>query len=92
MFQAAILAGRFGALVRGLREERGWSQERLSEYAELNRSFIGEIERGQTMPSLVTLVKLAFALGLPLADLLADFEDGALAPQAYAASLVAIDG
>lgn len=74
MIQAAALALRFGALVRQLREERGWSQERLSEYAELNRSFIGEIERGQAMPSLVTLAKLACALGLSLSGLLAYFE------------------
>jgi transcriptional regulator with XRE-family HTH domain len=39
------LSERFPSVVRQLRHERGWSQERLAERANLNRSFIGEIER-----------------------------------------------
>lgn len=65
------LGGRFGRTVRRLREDRGWSQEQLASRAELNRSYMGEIERGVVMPSLATAAKLAQALDLGLAELIA---------------------
>jgi XRE family transcriptional regulator, regulator of sulfur utilization len=52
----------FGLTVRELREGLSWSQEQLAEKAKLNRSFIGEIERGIASPSLKTITKLAVAL------------------------------
>ncbi len=64
----------FGIAMRQLREQQGWSQEGLAERADLNRSYIGELERGQAIPSLPTLKKLALALNLSLANLLAHAE------------------
>lgn len=64
----------FGLTVRQLREQRGWSQEALAEHADLNRSYVGELERGQAIPSLLTLNKLALALNLSLTSLLATTE------------------
>lgn len=61
----------FGLAVRQLREGHGWSQEQLAAQSDLNRSYVGEIERGQVAPSLVTLHKLAQALQLAPMDLLA---------------------
>jgi transcriptional regulator with XRE-family HTH domain len=58
------LVRRFGLGVRRLREARGWSQEDLAEHSDLNRSFIGEIERGAATPSLVTVAKLSQAFEL----------------------------
>ncbi len=49
------LSASFGAVVRHLREERGWSQEQLAEFADLNRSYVGDLERGRAMPSLATM-------------------------------------
>jgi len=69
-----VVARRFGLAVRLLRAQRGWSQESLAARAELNRSYMGEIERADVMPSLATADKLARALGLPLADLIARAE------------------
>lgn len=68
------LAVIFGRLLRHLREERGWSQEAFAEYADLNRGYIGEIERGASMPSLVTVGKLALALGLRPSRLISRLE------------------
>jgi transcriptional regulator with XRE-family HTH domain len=68
------LVSSFGTAVRQLRERRGWSQEALAERADLNRSYVGELERGQAIPSLLTLEKLASALNLTLANLLAHTE------------------
>lgn len=64
----------FGIAMRQLREQQGCSQEGLAERADLNRSYIGELERGQAIPSLLTLRKLALALNLSLANLLAHAE------------------
>jgi transcriptional regulator with XRE-family HTH domain len=64
----------FGIAVRQLRETRGWSQEALAEKADLNRSYVGEIERGKAVASLLTLEKLAQALGLRASSLLAHCE------------------
>jgi transcriptional regulator with XRE-family HTH domain len=65
---------RFGSVVRQLRLARGWSQERLAGHAELNRSYMGEIERARVTPSLSTAAKLAQALGLQLSELIAACE------------------
>ncbi|MEI7291016.1 MULTISPECIES: helix-turn-helix domain-containing protein [Paraburkholderia] len=61
----------FGATVRRLREAHAWSQERLAEHAGLNRTYIGEIERGTAIASIVTVEKLALAFGVGVAELLA---------------------
>lgn len=59
-----------GAAVRQLREAHAWSQEELAEHAGLNRSYVGEIERGSAIASIVTVGKLAAALGVPVSWLL----------------------
>ncbi|MCK9262039.1 MAG: helix-turn-helix transcriptional regulator [Azoarcus sp.] len=64
----------FGPIVRHLRTERGWSQEKLAERADLNRSYLGEIERGDAVPSLLTAQKLAHALDTRLSELIARCE------------------
>lgn len=77
------LVREFGAQVRRLREARGWSQEQLAEHATLNRSYVGEIERGAAIASLVTVEKLARALRVSIVDLL----PGLSAPADLPASL-----
>ncbi len=64
----------FGLTVRALREQRGWSQELLAEQADLNRSYVGELERGKAIPSVITLRKLAASFELSLASLMAHTE------------------
>ncbi|RYF48029.1 MAG: XRE family transcriptional regulator [Comamonadaceae bacterium] len=65
-----LLVRSFGSAVRSLRESRAWSQEQLAEHADLNRSYVGEIERGRAIASLVTIDKLSQALGVSSAALL----------------------
>ena len=60
----------FGLGVRQLREAQGWSQEQLAENSNLNRSYVGEIERGRVIASLLTVEKLAQALKLTPSALL----------------------
>ena len=70
----ADVSQRFAFVVRQLREARGWSQERLANRAQLNRSYMGEIERANAMPSLATADKLAQALDVPLSELISRCE------------------
>ena len=80
----------FGLVVRRLREARNWSQEQLAETADLNRSYVGEIERGQVVVSLLTVEKLARAFELTGAQLLDQSEQQQCAVSAKAIRLTAI--
>ena len=60
---------RFGLAVRRAREEKGFTQERLGERADLDPTYISDIERGVRNPSLLSLVSVAKGLGIPLAKL-----------------------
>lgn len=64
----------FGLALRRQRQARRWSQERLAEASDLNRSYVGELERGEAVPSLQTLGKLATALEVNLGQLLNEAE------------------
>ena len=80
----------FGIAVRQLREQQGWSQEQLAEHSDLNRSYVGEVERGSVIPSIVTAHKLAQALSLPASGLLAHSEALERQRTAIAIDLMAI--
>ena len=64
----------FGDAVRTLRRERGLSQERLAEEADIHRTYIGDVERGQRNIALVNIDKIARALGIDLPTLMAVVE------------------
>ena len=59
----------FGKRVRELRTERGLSQEGLALACDLDRTYIGGIERGERNVSLVNIQRIAVALGIPLRGL-----------------------
>jgi XRE family transcriptional regulator, regulator of sulfur utilization len=60
---------RFGANLRRARREAGLSQEETAVRASLHRTEIGLLERGERMPRIDTAIKMAGAVGVPLADL-----------------------
>ncbi len=51
-----------GDVIRRFREERGWSQEDLGEYAGVHRTYVGGIERGERNPSFESLSRILQAL------------------------------
>lgn len=72
MSSARKLAVAVGLRIRSLREERGWSQERLAGDAGVHRTYMGDVERGERNPSLFSLLKIADALGIHVSDLFSD--------------------
>ena len=68
--QEAQVQEQFGKRVRELRKDRGLSQEALALACELDRTYIGSVERGERNISLLNIHKLAGALGVQAKDLL----------------------
>jgi transcriptional regulator with XRE-family HTH domain len=64
----------FGRVVKQLRDSQMLSQEALAARAGLNRTYLGEVERGIAIPSLVTVAKIATALNLATSELIAHSE------------------
>ena len=59
-----------GGRIRLLRSAKGISQEKLAEVCGLNRSFMGQIERGETNFTFATLKKVVTGLRVPFSVLL----------------------
>lgn len=68
------LQEQFGIVLRCRREEAGLSQEALAAQANLHRNYVGLLERGQRMPSILVVQQLAVALGTTMSELLAEVE------------------
>jgi transcriptional regulator with XRE-family HTH domain len=62
----------FGARLRSLRKARALSQEGIALKAGLDRSYVGQIERGESNVSLINIHRIADALEVPVARLFAD--------------------
>jgi transcriptional regulator with XRE-family HTH domain len=56
-----------GIQIRKERKKKGLSQEQLAYIADVDRSYIGGIERGERNVSFLTLVKIASCLGCDIA-------------------------
>ena len=68
-FEAAP-AQAFGSVVRAIRLEEGFAQENLAHLARIERSHMGKIERGEHMPTLALILKIATALRISAAELM----------------------
>lgn len=58
----ADLFQRLGTTLSALRQEAGLTQEELAHRADLHRTYIGSLERGDRNPTVTTLLKIAKAL------------------------------
>ncbi len=59
----------FGKKVKELRQQQGLSQEALAHLADLDRTYLPSIEKGERNVSIVVAWKLAKALKIKLSDL-----------------------
>lgn len=60
---------KFGARVREIRKGAGLSQEKLAELAELHRTYVSGVERGERNASLTSITRIANALDISLSEL-----------------------
>jgi transcriptional regulator with XRE-family HTH domain len=63
---------KFGEKVKDLRISKGYSQEKLAELSELDRTYIPGIESGKRNVSLVVIEKIAQAFKIRISELLND--------------------
>ena len=63
-----------GEAIRRIRVSKGISQEKLALLAEVDRSYLGRVERADNNVTVLTLRKLAKALGVSLAKLIREGE------------------
>ena len=59
----------FGKRVREVRKSKGISQEKLAEMAAIDRSYMGNIERGERNITLKKAYEICDALGIEIQDL-----------------------
>ncbi|MGO4571036.1 helix-turn-helix domain-containing protein [Microvirga sp. 2TAF3] len=65
------IAASIGPAVRKHREILRLSQEELGDRAGLDRTYIGQVERGRRNPTMVSLQRIAHGLGIELDVLIA---------------------
>jgi transcriptional regulator with XRE-family HTH domain len=61
---------KFGKRVKELRQSKGLSQEGLAHLAELDRTYIPSIEKGERNVSIEVIQKLSIAFGIKISELL----------------------
>ncbi|MBO6256796.1 helix-turn-helix transcriptional regulator [bacterium] len=64
---------KFSNKIKAIRKERNLSQEELALLCDIDRTYIGRIERLERKPTIVVLDKIAKGLNIKLKELL-DFE------------------
>ena len=64
------LLQKIGERIRRLRLEAGFSQEKLSFECNLDRTYIGSVERGERNIAVINLNKLAKSLNVSISNLL----------------------
>ena len=63
-----------GQAIQELRIAKDWSQEELALQADVDRSYMGRLERGERNPSYEVLLQIADTLGVRGSELLAAAE------------------
>ena len=61
-----------GGAIRSSRKARGISQEELAYQCQIDRSYMSSIERGEQNPGVMTIVHVAKAIGISVAQLAAE--------------------
>ncbi len=69
----------FGQRLRELRQKYGVTQQQLSAATGLTEGYISNMERGQKVPSLTTILRLAVALDCKVTALVSIFDKTDLA-------------
>jgi transcriptional regulator with XRE-family HTH domain len=75
---------RFGAILRRLRGQRGWTLRKLATRADMNAIYIGVLELGQNVPSLSTVLELLEVLEADIPEVMGELAAARKAPRVKA--------
>ncbi len=63
-----------GEVIADLRKKKGISQEVLSGLADIGRTHLSAIERGERKPTLETLYRISTAMDIKMSDIIIEIE------------------
>ncbi len=75
MFVPTLDAVIVGKVISDMRKEKGMSQEVLSGLADIGRTHLSAIERGERKPTLETLYRIACAMDIKMSDIVKRIEE-----------------
>ena len=75
MYQPMLDAKIVGEAIAQKRKEKGISQEVLSGLADIGRTHLSAIERGERKPTLETLYRISQALDIRMSDIITEIEN-----------------
>lgn len=70
--ETSNLTKRIGVKLKAIRMVQGLTQQEMAEKLDVSLAFAGELERGETDPSLKMLEKIASSLNLSVIELISD--------------------
>jgi transcriptional regulator with XRE-family HTH domain len=68
-------AEHFGAIIRRLRQQRGWTIIACARRLDMNANYLGSLEKGGNMPSMETLFEIAAVFGTPAWEIVREVEE-----------------
>ena len=75
MFEPMLDSKIVGKVIYDFRKRKGVSQEVLSGLADIGRTHLSAIERGDRKPTLETLYRIACALDVNMSDIIKEIEN-----------------
>lgn len=73
-------ADRFGTILRQLREQRGWTRQKLAQRAGMTPTYVGILEQGGNVPSITSVLELIEVLGGDIGDVMRQLAAARIAP------------
>ena len=68
----ADIGGALARRLRALRAQRGWSLQRAAQATGVSKAMLGQIERGESSPTVATLWRIAGGFGVGISEFLLD--------------------
>ena len=75
MFEPMLDAKIVGEVIAEFRNKKGMSQEALSGLADIGRTHLSAIERGERKPTLETLYRISLALNVKMSAIVCEIEN-----------------
>ena len=75
MYVPTLDSVKVGKIIAKFRQQKGLSQEVLSGLADIGRSHLSAIERGERKPTLETFYKICLALGVKMSEVIMEIEE-----------------